>query len=412
MLREILIYISAFIGLFATTFYFLSYYERRKDKEPEFPKNAPRVTIIIPAYNEEKGIAGSINSALDIDYPKELLEVIVVDDGSKDRTFEIASQFKSKRVRVFKMPKNSGKGAAMNFAISKARGEVIVTMDADNTIVQKDALKKMVAYFNDSKVMCVAPAMAIYNPKGVLQRVQQIEYLFGVFLRKAFSSMNAVHITPGAFSAYKKVFFEKYGGFSVNNLTEDLEMALRIQSHHFVIENSIGSVVYTVAPNKFWKLLKQRRRWYVGLLRNLWEYKRLFSKNYGPLGTIVLPVAISTVFISIALSLYIMVQTLIQIKKELFLMQGINFSLNYLELNWFMFERYFFMVLSKPMFLFAFLFISFLIGYMVFAKRKIKQYSSVRISIIFFLAFFSFLFAFWWIMSVVYTIFNKKVAWR
>jgi len=414
MLREVLIYISAYVGLFAVTFYTLSLIERGKEKHPEFPeKKPPFVSILIPAWNEAKGIANSIKSLLEIDYPKNKLEVIIVDDGSVDDTYKIACKFKSKVVRVFKHLKNKGKGSALNLALSKARGEIVVTMDADNTHVSKDALKHMVAYFKNPRVMCVAPIMAIYKPKGILQRIQQVEYLLGVFLRKAFASADAIHITPGAFSAYRKSFFDKYGGFPKNNLTEDLEVALRIQSNNYLIENSLNAKVYAVAPNKFKTALKQRRRWYTGLLRNLWAYRHLFSKNYGALGIIVLPTALLTVFISVILTGYLIVHGLIELKAEILLWESINFNvLNNLEFSRFVFERYFFLIFSNPIFLIAFVFLGILAGYMIYAKKHVKEHANIKLSLIWFILFYSFFFAFWWVVSFIYTFFNRKVSWR
>jgi len=164
------------------------------------------VTIVIPAYNEERSIASTIASALALDYPKERLEIIVVDDGSKDRTYEIAKRYESEqhpRIRVLTKP-NGGKGTALNLGIKNSASDVVVTMDAD-TYVDRKTLKKMIGLFDSTRIMCVAPAIGVYNPKGIWQRIQQIEYYLGVFLRKSFASMNAIHITPGAFSAYRQL---------------------------------------------------------------------------------------------------------------------------------------------------------------------------------------------------------------
>ncbi|MEK6860290.1 MAG: glycosyltransferase [Nanoarchaeota archaeon] len=414
-LIELLIYISAYIGLFAVTFYFLSLLSKRKEKEPEIleEKALPVVSIIIPAWNEEKGIAGTIKSAIELDYPKNKLEIIIVDDGSKDNTYSIAKSFESKIVKVFRNEKNSGKGVSMNFGIKKARGEIIVTMDADNVVVKGDILRKMISNFKDPDVMCIAPTTAIYKPRGILQRVQQVEYLLGVFLRKSFSSMNAIHITSGAFSVYRKSFFEKHGYFDTNAITEDMEMALRIQYNRYKIVNDLRAVAYTIAPNKFVPLLKQRRRWYTGLIKCLWRYRFMFSRKYGAMGVIVLPVALITVVLSVILTSYVVVYSLLDLRKELLLLDSINFNFaDNFQLNKFVFERFFFNLFSTPISYFFIIFVLVLIGYMVFAKRFIKEHAEIRLSIIFFIIFYSFLFAFWWIISFLYLLFNKKVVWR
>jgi cellulose synthase/poly-beta-1,6-N-acetylglucosamine synthase-like glycosyltransferase len=418
MLRDILIYISAYIGLFAVTFYVLGLVFAKKEKPRIFPeKNPPMVSIIIPAWNEAKGIAGTIKSALNLNYPKGKLEIIVVDDGSTDNTYEIASKFKGVRngkvVKVFKNKKNMGKGVSMNVGISKSKGEIIVTMDADNVVVKGDILKTMISSFTDPKIMCVAPTTAIYKPKGILQRIQQVEYMLGVFLRKSFSDMNSIHITSGAFSVYKKEFFDKHGGFSKEAITEDMEMALRIQAKNYKIVNNLNAIAFTVAPNKFVPLMKQRRRWYTGLLKCLLNYRRLFSKKYGAMGVVVLPVAIITVILSVILTAYLAVNSLIKLKKELILWRSINFNvLDTLQFNSFVFERYLFLLFSTPVTVFAILFILILLGYMIFAKKYVKEYSNIKLSLVPYILFYAFLFSFWWLISFFYTLFNKKVVWR
>ncbi|MBS3088680.1 glycosyltransferase family 2 protein [Candidatus Pacearchaeota archaeon] len=411
----ILIYILAYIGLFSTSFYIINlftYYRKKKKPEPATDKT---VSIIIPAYNEEKSIAKTIKSALSINYPKNKFEIIVVDDGSKDNSYQIAKRFASNqnpKVKVFKKDINGGKGSALNLGIKKARGEIIITMDAD-TIVHPDSLKKMVGYFTEGDIMSVAPAMGVFEPKNIWRRIQQIEYYMGVFLRKSFASMNAIHITPGAFSAYRKVFFEKHGGFDEKNITEDLEVALRIQSLDYRLENAEEAAVYTIGPGTFRSLMVQRRRWYTGLMKNLWDYRRLFGPKTGALGTVVLPTAISTIFLSVTLTIYVVIKALAKIKKELLELNAINFQFqNTFEISSYMIEVFLLTMLSSKLLLLTILFIALLWFYMIFSRRKMMYRGSIRLNFILFTFFFSFLFAFWWIVSTIYIVFNKKVVWR
>ena len=413
---SLMIYISVYIGLFAITFYFLSFLSRKEKPAEEFKEiELPKVSIIIPAWNEEKGIAGTISSAIALDYPKNKLEIIVIDDGSSDNTYLIAKEFekKNKQVKVYKNEKNLGKGNTMNRAIQMSKGEIIVTMDADNIVVKGDILKKMISNFKDPRVMCIAPTTAIYNPKGILQRIQQVEYLLGTFLRKAFASMDAIHITSGAFSVYRKSFFDKYGLFDTTAITEDMEMALRIQYNNYHIANDLRAIAYTVAPNKFIPLMKQRRRWYTGLLRALWKYKNLFSRKYGSMGVIVIPIALITVLISVIITSYLVINSLFNLKKQLLLLNSVNFDFsNIFEFNKYAIERIFFTLISSPVVYFFVVFTLILIFYMLFAKKYVKEHSRIKLSIIFFILFYSFLFAFWWIVSIFYTLFNRKVSWR
>ena len=307
---------------------------------------------------------------------------------------------------------NGGKGSALNYALEKASGEIVVSMDAD-TFVKPDALKRMVGYFKNEKVMSVAPSMGVHKPRGLLARIIQIEYYMGVFLRKSFATINAIHITPGAFSAYRKSFFDKYGGYDVGNLTEDLEIALRIQSNHYIIENDSKAVAYTSSPMSFKSLLFQRRRWYVGLVKNLWRYKHLFSPKYGALGSIVLPVAATTVILSVILTVYVVYLVLLEVWEELVFLNSINFQFDgFFEVNYYLFETFLFTLLSRPIFLLAILFIALVWFYVTYSRTQMGYSERTELSFILFALFYSFLFTFWWIVSFIYTIFNKEVKWR
>ncbi len=409
----IIIYILTFIGLFATSFYVINLFYYKKKERNQNEKQF-KVSIIIPAYNEEKTIVKTIKSALSIDYLKNLFEIIVVDDGSSDKTYSLAKKFISSfspKVRVFTKP-NGGKGSALNFGIKRATGEIIISMDAD-TFVTKDSVSKMMSYFYSKDVMSVTPSMGVYEPKTLLQRVQQIEYYVGTFLRKSFATINAIHVTPGAFSAYRKEFFDRYEGYDEKNITEDLEIALRIQSKGFIIENAPEATIYTRSPRSFRALLIQRRRWYVGLVRNLWNYRHLFGFKRGPLGYLTLPLAIVSIFSAMFLTTYNLFKTIDNLNHELNSLATINFQFyNNFELNSFIVQRFLIDVFSKPVFVITLLFLVLLAGYLMFARRKMRFSESLKWSYVVFLAFYAILFTIWWVISFIYIIFNKKVLWR
>jgi cellulose synthase/poly-beta-1,6-N-acetylglucosamine synthase-like glycosyltransferase len=411
MIKEIIIYISAYIGIFAVTFYLLGFLSARKVHHEIIKDRMPSVSVIIPAYNEEKVIANTIESAKRMDYPKDKFEIIVVDDGSKDQTYKIAKSFGNKYIKIFTKMVNGGKASALNYGIKKAKGEIIITMDGDTT-AEPDVLMKMIPYFYDKEVMCVTPSMAVYKPRGFLQRIQQVEYLLGILLRKAYSNMNTMYVAPGAFSAYRKSFFEQYGYYQESGgVTEDLEMTLRIQYNQFKVENCPEAVVYTVGPNKFYPLLKQRRRWYHGLVTNLWAYRKMFSKKYGDLGTVVLPIVIVTSIISLVLTLYLIIDSFIKIVNDLSLLSSINFNfISTLSINQYLLQILS-IDLSSPIFLVSLTFIIILLIYLIFAKSKIKKYTNIMIALPLFIIFYSLLYTFWWIISLAYLLFNKKVTW-
>jgi len=409
-LITIVIYLSIYIGLIATTFYILSFAAGTKKKKLLYTDDElPSVSVIIPAYNEEESIAKTIKSISKSDYPN--FEIIVVDDGSTDNTLKIAKSFECGKIRVFHK-ENGGKGTALNLGIKKARGKIIFTMDAD-TIVDSQSMKKMVRFFKDSQVMSVTPAMVLCKPKTIFQRIQYTEYLLGLFLRKAFASLQSIYITPGAFSAYRKSFFEKFGGYAVGNITEDLEMGLRIQYNGYRIENCPEAPAYTNSPKTFKAVMIQRRRWYFGLLKNLWDYRRIIGTKYGDLGTFVIPIALISIFFSVFATTYLFFKTLFDVKDNLLFYQSVNFDFsNLFNINAYMVERSLFLFFSNPVVLFIILFMCVLGFYMYYASRKIGKLSNLVTNILLFYLFFSILFGFWWIVSIFYTIFSKTVKWR
>jgi cellulose synthase/poly-beta-1,6-N-acetylglucosamine synthase-like glycosyltransferase len=412
MFRDVLIFLSAYVSLFAVTYYLLSFLSAKEKKVVEIAfKDLPSVTIAIPAHNESDTIIETIRSALELEYPKNKLEIIVIDNASKDDTYKKAISLKDSRLRVFKETK-VGKGNALNLALKKARGEIFVSMDAD-TFATKESLKRMVRYFADPGVMCVTPSMTVRNTKKILEKIQQIEYFLGVYLRKAFSTMNAIHVTPGAFSVYRKSFFDKTGGYEADNMTEDMEVALRIQYKNYKIECSDDAVVYTKVPNKFKDLLIQRRRWYYGWIQNILKYRRIFSRDYGELGTIVLPVAIITIFLAIILTSYLVFTALSDVVREITLLNTVNFDFsNKFKFSEYVAERYLFSLFSDPKFLILIVFIGITSMYMVFAKMRVKQHSNIKFSLPIFLILYSFLLSFWWLLSIVYALFVRKISWR
>ena len=409
---EIIIYLSIYIGLIATTFYILSYMSDRKKEKLLFKDSElPFVSVIIPAYNEEKSISRTIDSILKSDYPIHKFEILVVDDGSKDNTLRIAKKFENEMLKVFHK-KNGGKASALNYGIKKSNGKIIFSMDAD-TFVEPETMKKMVRYFKNENVMSVTPAMLIHKPKSILQRIQHAEYMLGLFLRKAFASLNSIYITPGAFSAYRKSFFDKYGGYDEGNITEDLEMSLRIQYKGYAIENCAEAPVYTIAPNKFKPLLIQRRRWYYGLIKNLLKYKSVLSKKYGDLGIFVLPISLISIFFAVFTTTYLFIKIILNVQKEVLFYSLSNYDFSgLLDLNWYVIERALFLFFTSPVIL-SILFFMVIVGfYASYASKKVGKLSELLINLPLFFLFFAVLFGFWWIISLIYLIFAKTIKWR
>lgn len=409
---NVVIYLSIYVGLVATAFFIISSFGHAKKRKPLYRDHElPRVSVIIPAYNEEGTISETIQSAVKSDYPEDKFEVIVVDDGSTDGTLKLARRFMGGRVRIFHK-KNGGKGSALNVGIREASGEIIFTMDAD-TSIHSGSIKKMVRPFKNEKIMSVTSAMLIKKPKTILQRIQNVEYLWGLFLRRAFASVDSIYVAPGAFSAYRKKFFDLHGGYDEDNVTEDLEIALRIQMNGYGIENCPDAPVYTSSPEKFRGLLVQRRRWYYGTIKNLVNYRRMISPKYGDLGAFIIPVGIVSTLSLIFILIYSLVNSAIEMTKEFAFLQSINFDLSgFFELNFRVVERFFFLYASDPLttlVLISLAIMSFYVFYVLKASGKTRE--TLPDMALFFL-FFSFLYGFWWIVSIIYSLFVRKIKWR
>jgi len=283
-------YAIAFFSLFTVLFFVLLFLRYRKDldSKPAQKGWTPQVSIIIPAYNEEAHIAKTIGSALSLDYPREKLEVIVVDDGSTDGTLSAAREYEKDGVMVLTQ-QNGGKGAALNNGLRHAKGELIATMDADSELMS-GTLMELLPIFDDKEVMAVTPAIKVKPGTGkLLVELQRIEYLMILFSRKLLSFIDSVPVTPGPFSMFRAEVFGKVGMFDEHNLVEDQEICLRIQAANYKVRSSMTAIVNTDVPDNMKDLLRQRVRWQRGGLRNYWKYKFLVKPEYGDFGMFFVP---------------------------------------------------------------------------------------------------------------------------
>lgn len=305
---ELFNYVIAFISVFSVTFFILLMlsYKKEYEYEPKLkPGWTPTISIIIPAYNEENYLDKCLQTLLKLDYPKDKMEIIVVDDGSADNTYELAKSYEKKGVKAYRK-KNAGKGAALNYGIKRATGEFIATMDADSYVMPK-TLKQILAYFQDKEVMAVSAAVKIKPTGSPIKELQRVEYLMILFSRKLLSFIDAVPVTPGPFSMFRAKVFEEIGGFDEHNLVEDQEMALRMQAHHYKIRSSVTADVFTTPPNNLKNLLKQRVRWQRGGVRNYWKYRFTINPKYGDFGLFLVPLHFATLaafFVMFGLMIY------------------------------------------------------------------------------------------------------------
>ena len=246
----------------------------------------PKISIIVPAFNEAKTITNCIRSLQDLDYPN--FEIIVVDDGSNDATYEVANQCDG--AKVFRQ-KNQGKPIALNNGISHSSGEIILTVDAD-TELDRNALKPIANRFacND-KLGAVAGNVKVKREPTILNTIQSAEYATGINLvRKGQSVLGTVMVVPGPVAALKKEAIEQVGLFSDDTFAEDFDITVKILKKGYEIEYEEASLAYTDTPKSTEDLIKQRRRWYRGMLQVLDKHKSMyFNRKYGIVGIFGIP---------------------------------------------------------------------------------------------------------------------------
>ncbi len=249
----------------------------------------PLVSIIVPAYNEEVNAVNSLRNLLRTDYPN--FEIIFVDDGSKDSTFEKvkAAYGNNPLVRCFSKV-NGGKASALNYGIMQSAADYVVCIDADTKLLPT-AVSLLMQHFNNEKVGAVAGNVKVGNERNLITRWQAIEYITSQnFDRKAFAAVNAITVVPGAIGAFRKKSIEDAGGFTTDTLAEDCDLTIRILRCGYLIENENSAVALTEAPETIRMFLKQRFRWSFGVMQTFWKNRdALFNWKYKWLGCLALP---------------------------------------------------------------------------------------------------------------------------
>jgi cellulose synthase/poly-beta-1,6-N-acetylglucosamine synthase-like glycosyltransferase/spore germination protein YaaH/peptidoglycan/xylan/chitin deacetylase (PgdA/CDA1 family) len=251
----------------------------------------PRVAVLIPAYNEEKVIERTIQGALDSDYPN--LRVVVIDDGSKDRTLEIARRaFAAEEAagRVFILTKhNGGKAEALNFGLQHiGDAELFVGIDAD-TIIAPDAIARLVPHFLNPKVAAVAGNAKVGNRVNLWTRWQALEYITSQnFERRALNTMGAVSVVPGAIGAWRTAAVREAGGYHVDTVAEDADLTMALLRNGYRVEYEDLALAFTEAPTSASALMRQRFRWSFGILQAVFKHRGVFARK-GALGFVALP---------------------------------------------------------------------------------------------------------------------------
>jgi len=279
-----------FISFYFLTIYILTYLQNKSQiYEVIKPDKTRDLSIVIPCYNGASSIAKTIEAQLKSDYSA-LKKIIVVDDCSTDNSAQIIKQYakKYKQVMYVKTPKNTGNAAgAKNYGSQFVKTKLIGFSDDDST-PKKDAISKMVGFFNDEKTGAVTSRVLITGKQNFLTKSQAIEYKIIAFTRKLLGFLESIYVTNGPLSIYRKKAFDQVKGFDIKNLTEDIEITWHFVSKGWKVHMAIPAIVYTFPPTNIKTWFKQRIRWNVGGLQTISKYRKQVL-NTGMLGLFIMP---------------------------------------------------------------------------------------------------------------------------
>jgi poly-beta-1,6-N-acetyl-D-glucosamine synthase len=409
----VIYFILLFIAIFWMIILFTSDDFNKRKKLTSFP----HFSTIVPAYNEEKSIKETLISLVNLDYPSDKKEIVVVNDGSSDNTQKIVENFIRDHPReniILINQENAGKGNALNNGLKHINGDFFACLDADS-FIHSNALQKMLPYFAaDKNVAAVCPLLKVKKPKSILQKVQWCEYIVNMFYKSLNARIDCVHVTPGPFSVYHTEVIKKLGGFDENTITEDLEIAIRLQKYHYKIIQTFDTMVETVAPNSWKTLFKQRVRWYKGSVDNSLRYKELmFNKKYGDFGFLRMPTIILSGMIAISLFVLLTKESFLRVYHWFFSLKAVNFDIITLVKN-VQFELNF---LSLPFFKLVIagtlLMISFFVMIQSYklVKEDIRNHGKTWLSLITYLLIYSFFIAFVWVYIAFMFVTKRKNSW-
>ena len=253
----------------------------RHPRDQASPGFCPRVAVLIPAYNEETVIVRTIRSALNSDYKN--LHVIVIDDGSLDRTAEVAAaayaqEIAAGRVQVLTKP-NGGKAAALNYALDRIGEEIYVGIDAD-TVIAADAISKLIPHFEDAKIGAIAGNAKVGNRVNLWTRWQALEYITSQnFERRALNLFHVITVVPGAIGAWRTAPVKAAGGYPLNTVAEDADLTMGLLEAGWKVDYEDRALAFTEAPIDAKGLMRQRFRWSFGTLQAVWKHRAAFVRN-------------------------------------------------------------------------------------------------------------------------------------
>lgn len=413
---EIFFYCFSFLSLYVQIYFFVIFLERHKEikihRSPiklfENEEDYPGVTITVPAYNEGEHVAKTIESLLKLNYPKDKLFLILVDDGSRDdgKTWDVMKRYENHpQIKIFRK-ENGGKYTAQNLGLENTTTPFLGCLDSDSE-VDPEALNRIMTYFADPAVMAVAPTIVSHNEGNIVQRAQKTDYELQIYVKKMYAFIDAIHVTPGPFSIFRKSVFDKIGPYKHAHLTEDQEIAMRMHQNNMRIEHAPDAYVYTNTPKTVKALYKQRTRWIYGFIRNSLDYRHMFfKKKYGNIGFITLPSGFISVMSVLFLFIFTGYNLYHYIKQKTLIVSAVGITLRATSFK----VDPFFINTSAILFIsiivYASVFFSLFMGHKILHGK-----SKFNLNIIWFFIVYSIVAPFWLLKAVINAIRNYESSW-
>lgn len=302
------------------------HHNRFKKYHPHLLIRSPRVSVVVPCFNEELTVANCVKSLLQQTYSN--FDIVLVDDGSKDKTLPIIEELARKYEKVHSYSKlNGGKASALNYGIAQADGSIVICMDADSMFLPK-TLTQLVLSFQEPGVAAVGGNVRVANRSKAMGRHQAIEYITGLTVqRRAFAHLGCMQVISGAIGAFRKDVLTEIGGYSTDTIVEDMDITIELAKRGKKVTYNPHAIAYTEAPENISDFLKQRYRWTYGGLQVIAKHKdMIFKRKLNKMGTIGIPYFIIFPWVDVLVSCLLVYSLL----RVLFTGNGISLLVFYL----------------------------------------------------------------------------------